>query len=128
MVANIGDLSGNIVIDPTNSSMVGDCGLRDFAVEPLQRRMYSPLATAATSSKGDQHHELGNHRGPGFHCRVGHRSHHGDDPEAKAAVSVLIEGMVLEPINLGPVRYAHMVEGMYIVWGNCRALGNPCNC
>ena len=33
--------------------------------------------------------------------------------------------MGLEPVDLGPVRYAHVVEGMYIVWGNARTLGNP---
>ena len=51
----------------------------------------------------------------------------GDDAEAKAVVSGLIEGMGLEPIDLGPVRYARVVEGVYLVWGNARARGNRFN-
>lgn len=42
-------------------------------------------------------------------------------------MSGLIEGMGLEPVDLGPVRYAHVVEGMYLVWGNARMQGNRFN-
>ncbi|MYF69812.1 MAG: NADPH-dependent F420 reductase [Proteobacteria bacterium] len=127
VVASIGDLSGKIVIDPTNPRMVGDDGLRDFAVDPSnaewiqrwapQSRVVKAFNTMGWESMVDPESTGGPVTVPIV----------GDDPEAKAIVSGLIEGMGLEPIDLGPVRYAHVVEGMYIVWGNARTLGNRFN-
>ena len=39
---------------------------------------------------------------------------------AKARVAELVEGMGLEPIDLGPLAHARWVEGMLIVWINNR--------
>ena len=125
VVANIGDLSGKIVIDPTNPRRVGDDGLRDFAVDPsnaewIQRWAPQSRVVKAFNTMGwETMVDPDSTGGPVTVPIVG------DDPEAKAVVSGLIEGMGLEPLDLGPVRYAHVVEGMYIVWGNARALGNP---
>ncbi len=44
----------------------------------------------------------------------------GDSDEAKQRVAELIEGMGLEPIDLGPLAHARWVEGMLIVWINNR--------
>jgi predicted dinucleotide-binding enzyme len=51
----------------------------------------------------------------------------GDNAEAKAKVSELIEGMNLEVIDIGPLRYSHVLEEMLVIWVNARALGNPFN-
>jgi len=32
--------------------------------------------------------------------------------------SSLVEGIGLEPIDVGPIRHAHIVEGMLILWLN----------
>ena len=125
VVANIGDLSGKIVIDPTNPRMVGEDGLRDYAVDPsnaewIQRWAPQSRVVKAFNTMGwETMVDPDSTGGPVTVPIVG------DDPEAKAVVAGLIEGMGLEPVDLGPVRYAHVVEGMYIVWGNARALGNP---
>lgn len=125
VVANIGDLSGKIVIDPTNPRMVGDDGLRDFAVDPsnaewIQRWAPQSRVVKAFNTMGwETMVDPDSTGGPVSVPIVG------DDPGAKAVVSGLIEGMGLEAVDLGPVRYAHVVEGMYIVWGNARTLGNP---
>lgn len=125
VVANIGDLSGKIVIDPTNPRMVGEDGLRDFAVDPsnaewIQRWAPQSRVVKAFNTMGwETMVDPDSTGGPVTVPIVG------DDAEAKTVVSGLIEGMGLEPVDLGPVRYAHVVEGMYIVWGNARALGNP---
>ena len=125
VVASIGDLSGKIVIDPTNPRMVGDDGLRDFAVDPsnaewIQRWAPASRVVKAFNTMGwETMVDPDASGGPVTVPIVG------DDPDAKAVVSGLIEGMGLEPVDLGPLRYAHVVEGMYIVWGNARALGNP---
>ena len=51
----------------------------------------------------------------------------GDDPEAKATVAGIIQAMGLETMELGPVRDAHVVEGMLLLWVNARVLGHPFN-
>ena len=125
VVANLGDLSGKIVIDPTNPRMVGEDGLRDFAVDPsnaewIQRWAPQSRVVKAFNTMGwETMVDPDSTGGPVTVPIVG------DDSEAKAVVFGLIEGMGLEAVDLGPVRYAHVVEGMYIVWGNARALGNP---
>ena len=42
-------------------------------------------------------------------------------------VAELIEGMGLEPMDFGPLRYAHVLEEMLIVWANGRGHGTPFN-
>ena len=42
----------------------------------------------------------------------------GDSDSAKATVAELIEGMGLEPIDVGPLRNSRWVEGMLILWIN----------
>ncbi|MDH3442086.1 MAG: hypothetical protein OEM63_15105, partial [Gammaproteobacteria bacterium] len=49
----------------------------------------------------------------------------GDSEDAKATVASLVEGLGLEAIDLGPLRYAGHVEGMLIVWMNARMTGQP---
>ena len=125
VIASLGDLSGKVVIDPTNPRMVGEDGLRDFAIDPsnaewIQRWAPQSHVVKAFNTMGwETMVDPDSTGGPVTVPIVG------DDAEAKAVVAGLIEGMGLEPVDLGPVRYAHVVEGMYIVWGNARALGNP---
>ena len=47
----------------------------------------------------------------------------GDSADAKVRVADLVEGMGLEAIDLGPLRYARHVEGMLILWINARTAG-----
>ena len=49
----------------------------------------------------------------------------GDDADAKAFVAHLAEGMGLEPVDIGTVRFAHVLEGMLVIWVNARRSGRP---
>ena len=49
----------------------------------------------------------------------------GNNAEAKATVAELVRGVGFEAADLGPVRYAHVVEGMLVVWINARVAGRP---
>jgi predicted dinucleotide-binding enzyme len=40
----------------------------------------------------------------------------GDSAAAKAKVAELVEGIGLEAIDVGPLRYARHVEGMLLIW------------
>jgi predicted dinucleotide-binding enzyme len=51
----------------------------------------------------------------------------GDDPAARAAVAELAEGMGLEPIDLGPLRFANTLEELLVIWANARGRGAAFN-
>jgi predicted dinucleotide-binding enzyme len=51
----------------------------------------------------------------------------GDDPAARAVVAELVKGMHLEPVDLGPLRYARVLEEMLVIWANARSHGAPYN-
>jgi len=127
VVNNLGDLSGKIIIDPTNPRIVGEDGLRSYAVDPSNGELIQRWVPGARVVKAfntmtwETMVDPATTGGPVSVPIVG------NDTAAKATVAALIDGMGLEPIDVGPIRYAHVVEGMYLLWGNARTLGNPFN-
>lgn len=127
VMANIGDLSGKIVIDPTNPRMVGDDGLRDYAVDPSNAQWvqrWAPQARVVKAFNTMNWVTMVDPDSAGGPVTV---PIVGDDPEAKAFVATLVEGIGLQPVDLGPLRYARGLETLYILWGNARTLGTPFN-
>jgi hypothetical protein len=47
----------------------------------------------------------------------------GDDAGAKAVVADLIEGIGLVPLDLGPLRYARILEGLHFLRYNAGQVG-----
>ena len=127
VMANIGDLSGKIVIDPTNPRMVGHDGLRDFAVDPSNAEWVQRWAPEARVVKAFNTMNYRTWMDPASSGGPVTVPIVGDDAEAKAFVASLVEGVGLEPIDLGPLRYANALETLYIIWGNARTLGTPFN-
>lgn len=119
----LGDLSGKIIIDPTNALRRGEDGLLEMAVDPSNAELIQRAAPGAHVVKAfntlnwRQMVEPESSGGPVSIPLVG------DDAEAKAAVSELVRGMGLEPIDLGPLRHARHVEGMLILWINAARTG-----
>ena len=115
----LGDLSGKIIIDPTN---------------PLERRM-NRLEHAVDTSNA----EIIQAATPGAYVVKAFNTLNwktmvepssaggpvsiplvGDNGRAKKKVAELVSGMGLEPIDVGPLRDARWVEGMLILWINNR--------
>lgn len=116
---SLGDLSGKIIIDPTN---------------PLQRRM-NRLEHAVDTSNA----EIIQAAAPDAYVVKAFNTLNwktmvdpssaggpvsiplvGDNGRAKKTVAELVSGMGLEPIDVGPLRDARWVEGMLILWINNR--------
>jgi predicted dinucleotide-binding enzyme len=51
----------------------------------------------------------------------------GNDPEAKATISALVEGIGFDVVDMGDLTAARVLEGMLIARGNAAALGKPFN-
>ena len=115
----LGDLSGKIIIDPTN---------------PLERRM-NRLEHAVDTSNA----EIIQAAAPDAYVVKAFNTLNwktmvdpasaggpvsiplvGDNGRAKKTVAELVSGMGLEPIDVGPLRDARWVEGMLILWINNR--------
>ncbi len=122
VVRSLGDLTGKILIDPTNPRIVGDDGLRDWAHDTSNAQIAQDLAPGARVVKALNTMNWRTMVDPLATGGPVSVPVVGDDEEAKAFVVELIDAIGLEPIDLGPLRYARMVEGMYILWGNANTL------
>src|SRR5690606_8770492 len=121
----LGDLSGKIINDPTNRIGRGDDGWLVHDV-PGKGSNAELIQAAAPSARVVKAFNTLNYRtmidpessGGPVAIPIA-----GDDEEAKAFVAGLIEGMGLEVVDVGPLRYAHVLEEMLVIWANARARG-----
>jgi hypothetical protein len=126
----LGDLSGKIVLDPTNRVARGNPdGYVDHDVpgkgsnaELIQAAL--PGARVVKAFNTLNYRQMVDPETAGGDITIPIA---GDDAAAKAAVSELIEGMGLAVVDLGPLRFAHVLEEMLVVWANARSHGQPYN-
>lgn len=126
---DLGDLSGKIIIDPTNRAVRGADGWLDYGIagEGSNAQRVQDAAPRA--------HVVKAFNTLNFRTMIDPESSGGpvtipiagDDSAAKARVAALIRGMGLEVVDFGPLRYAHVLEEMLVVWANARAHGQAFN-
>ena len=116
---NLGDLSGKIIIDPTNpmerSLMTFKHGVETSNAEIIQA--IAPGADVVKAFNTLSWETMVDPESSGGPVSIPLA---GNSSEAKEAVAKLVEGMGLEAIDVGPVENAHWVEGMLILWINNR--------
>jgi 8-hydroxy-5-deazaflavin:NADPH oxidoreductase len=118
----LGDLSGKIIIDPTNP-LTGDWDTElELAVETSNAQIIQDAAPGAFVVKAFSTLNWRQMVEPGGAISIPIA---GDSDVAKRRVAELISGMELDPMDLGPVRNAHWIEGMTIVWLNNRISDRP---
>ena len=118
----LGDLSGKILIDPTNP-LVGDwsteigLGVDTSNAEIIQAAAPGAMVVKAFSTLNWE--QMIEPNGVISIPLVG------NDEAAKQRVAELVAGMGLLPIDLGDVDNARWIEGMTVLWINNRIAGRP---
>ncbi len=115
---SLGDLAGKIIIDPTNPLRRREDGLFEMSVETSNAELiqgWAPDAFVVKAFNTLNWRTMADPDSAGGPVSI---PLVGDNAEAKAAVASLVEGIGLEPIDVGPIRHGHIVEGMLILWLN----------
>jgi len=123
VIKGLGDLSGKIIIDPTNAIGEDEDGFFKIMVSTSNAELIQGWAPDAYVVKAFNTLNWRTMVDPDSAGGPVSIPLVGDSMEAKATVAALVTGIGLDPIDLGPVRYARYVEGMLIVWINNRFAG-----
>lgn len=125
VIKGLGDLSGKILIDPINPYQSTDDGLAGLAVDTSAGEIIQGWAAQAHVVKAFNAlsaQTMADPAGSGGPVTI---PVVGNDNAAKARVAKLVEAIGFDTIDLGPIRYAHEVEGMLVLWINARIKGIP---
>ena len=120
VVLGLGDLAGKIVIDPINPRIVDEDGYRDYPTYTSNAERIQNLAPQAFVVKAFNTISADTMVDPDV---LGHPVTipiAGNDGAAKQTVAALAEALGYEAVDVGPVRYAHIVEGFYLLRSNTR--------
>lgn len=125
IVRGLGDLSGKILVDPTNPRTMAADGFADYPIPDSNAERIARAAPGAEVVKAFS--TLGAEtmldprlaEGPVTIPLVG------DDREAKALVAALAREIGLEAVDVGPLRHARIIEGLHYLRAN--ALGGRVN-
>jgi NADPH-dependent F420 reductase len=115
----LGDLSGKILIDPTNP-LERTSGRYKHGVETSNAEIIQNAASDAKVVKAFNTLSAATMANPASANGPVSIPLAGDSTEAKRKVAALVTGMGLEPIDVGPIDLARWVEGMLILWINNR--------
>lgn len=115
----LGDLSGKIIIDPTNAIERVD-GVFEMQVETSNAEIIQAAAPGAYVVKAFNTLNWRTMVDPASAGGPVSIPLVGDSSDAKAKVAALVEALGLEAIDVGPLRYAKYVEGMLVIWINNR--------
>jgi len=115
----LGDLSGKIIIDPTNPMQRSSTGL-SHAVDTSNAEIIQAAAPDAYVVKAFNTLNWKTMLEPDESGGPVSIPLAGNNDGAKQTVATLISGMGLDPIDLGAVENSHWIEGMLILWINNR--------
>jgi NADPH-dependent F420 reductase len=120
----LGDLSGRIVIDPTNPRRIAEDGLRDYAFDGSNAERIQAVAPDAFVVKAFSTLGAETMLDPAIAGGPVSVPIAGDDANAKRVVAGLVAAIGLEPVDVGPLRYAHVIEGLHYLRYNAGQFGD----
>jgi predicted dinucleotide-binding enzyme len=125
IVAGLGDLSGKIIVDPTNPLVRRDDGMLGIEIDGSNSEIIQAAAPGAYVVKA--FNTLGSRTMVNPESTGGPVSIPlvGDSSEAKARIAGIVASMDLEPIDVGPLRNARHVEGLSVLLLNNAFGGGP---
>lgn len=114
-IRNAGDLGNKILIDCTNPLAPDLSGLSPGVTTSAgemvanwapKARVVKAFNTIGAANYGNA--QFGSQRADGFYC--------GDDREAKNVAKQLIEEIGLDPVDVGPLKNARLLEPLAMLW------------
>jgi predicted dinucleotide-binding enzyme len=122
---SLGDLSGKIIIDPTNPLSRNSDGLFQHAAETSNTETIQIAAPDAFVVKAFNTLNWKTMVDPESSGGPVSIPLAGNSTDAKKTVAVLVEKMGLKPIDVGLVEQAIWLEGMLILWINNQYVNGP---
>lgn len=116
----LGDLTGKIVLDPVNPRIIAEDGFRDFPTYTSNAERIQNILPTAHVVKAFNTMSTETMIDPDLYDYPISIPIAGNNAAAKRRVTNLLEGMGYQVVDFGPVRYAHIVEGLYLVRTNSR--------
>jgi len=118
-------LAGKVVIDVTNALRIGNDGLMVMAVESsagqiIQSSVPDAKLVKAFNTMG--FHVMAQPAAAGGPVRV---PLVGNDTAAKADVAAVVRALGFDPVDLGPIKHAHVLEGMALLYMVPYTQGSP---
>ncbi|MGI9258831.1 MAG: NADPH-dependent F420 reductase [Gammaproteobacteria bacterium] len=123
VVIGLGDLSGKIIIDPINPRRVDEEGWFDYPTHSSNAERLQLLQPGAMVVKAFNTFAAPTMTDPDMFDHTVTVPIAGNDAEAKAFVAGLCEALGFDWIDFGPVRYAHILEGLFLLRVNARRSG-----
>lgn len=122
---SLGDLSGKIIIDPTNPLSRDSNGLFVHMAETSNAEIIQAAAPSAHVVKAFNTLNWKTMVDPSSSGGPVSIPLVGNNAQAKEAVAELVENMGLHSIDVGPLQHARWVEGMLILWINNQYVNGP---
>ncbi len=120
VLVSLGDLTGKIIIDPINPRVITDEGLADYPSFISNAERIQALAPRSSVVKAFSTFSSDTMTDPGLVDHPITIPLAGNDADAKSVVADICHRLGFETIDFGPVRYAHIIEGFYLVRVNAR--------
>ncbi len=120
VLVSLGDLSGKIIIDPINPRVEDKDGWRDYPSFISNAERLQALAPRSMVVKAFSTFSSATMIDPGMADHPVTIPLAGNDAEAKARVAEICAALGFASIDFGPVRFAHIIEGLYLLRANAR--------